>query len=254
MVRMRIADVEEDIDHELVSKEQIDAKIHEMAALASEDYRDKNPLLVAVLKGAVNTLVAFTQAMSIPVQIDFMSLSSYGSGTVSSGEVTVRQDLSADVRGRHILIVEDIVDSGHTLAWLVAELKRRGAASVEVFALLSKPSRREVDVDVKYAGYEIPDEFVVGFGLDFDERYRNLDSIAVLKPSVYKECKHELPARGRVTAIIRTRTTTVTTATRSPTRSTVAITGPMAKATTTRTARYGSPLGYGVPCSWSWSC
>lgn len=186
MVRMRIADVEEDIDHELVSKEQIDAKIHEMAALASEDYRDKNPLLVAVLKGAVNTLVAFTQAMSIPVRIDFMSLSSYGSGTVSSGEVTVRQDLSADVRGRHILIVEDIVDSGHTLAWLVAELKRRGAASVEVFALLSKPSRREVDVDVKYAGYEIPDEFVVGFGLDFDERYRNLDSIAVLKPSVYQ--------------------------------------------------------------------
>ena len=126
---MRIADVEEDIDHELVSKEQIDAKIREMAALASEDYRDKNPLLVAVLKGAVNTLVAFTQAMSIPVQIDFMSLSSYGSGTVSSGEVTVRQDLSADVRGRHILIVEDIVDSGRTLAWLVAELKRRGAAS-----------------------------------------------------------------------------------------------------------------------------
>ena len=171
---MRIADVEEDIDHELVSKEQIDAKIHEMAALASEDYRDKN------------TLVAFTEAMSIPVQIDFMSLSSYGSGTVSSGEVTVRQDLSADVRGRHILIVEDIVDSGRTLAWLVAELKRRGAASVEVFALLSKPSRREVDVDVKYAGYEIPDEFVVGFGLDFDERYRNLDSIAVLKPSVYQ--------------------------------------------------------------------
>lgn len=186
MERMRIADVEEDIDHELVSKEQIDAKIHEMAALASEDYRDKNPLFVAVLKGAVNTLVAFTQAMSIPAQIDFMSLSSYGSGTVSSGEVTVRQDLSADVRGRHILIVEDIVDSGRTLAWLVAELKRRGAASVEVFALLSKPSRREVDVDVKYAGYEIPDEFVVGFGLDFDERYRNLDSIAVLKPSVYQ--------------------------------------------------------------------
>ena len=111
MERMRIADVEEDIDHELVSKEQIDAKIHEMAALASEDYRDKNPLLVAVLKGAVNTLVAFTQAMSIPVQIDFMSLSSYGSGTVSSGEVTVRQDLSADVRGRHILIVEELTSA-----------------------------------------------------------------------------------------------------------------------------------------------
>lgn len=183
---MRIADVEEDIDHELVSREQIDAKIHEVAAQVSDDYRGKDPLLVAVLKGAVNTLVEFSQAMSIPVQIDFMSLSSYGSGTVSSGEITVRQGLSADVRGRHIVIVEDIVDSGRTLAWLVEELKRRGAASVEVFALLSKPSRREVDVDVKYAGYEIPDEFVVGFGLDYDERYRNLDSIAVLKPSVYQ--------------------------------------------------------------------
>lgn len=186
MERMRIADVSEDIDHELVSREQIDAKIREVAARASEDYRGKNPLLVAVLKGAVNTMVEFSQAMSIPVQIDFMSLSSYGSGTVSSGQVTVRQDLSVDVRGRHILIVEDIIDSGNTLAWLVGELKRRGAASVEVFALLSKPSRREVNVDVKYAGFEIPDEFVVGFGLDYDERYRNLESIAILKPSVYQ--------------------------------------------------------------------
>ncbi|KFI91000.1 hypoxanthine phosphoribosyltransferase [Bifidobacterium saguini DSM 23967] len=183
---MRIADVKEDIDHELVSREQIDSKIQEMAARVSDDYRDKNPLVIAVLKGAVNTLVAFTEALSIPVQIDFMSLSSYGSGTKSSGTVTVRQDLSADVRGRHILIVEDIIDSGRTLAWLVAELKRRGAASVEVFALLNKPSRREVDVDVKYPGYEIPDEFVVGFGLDYDEHYRNLESIAVLKPSVYQ--------------------------------------------------------------------
>ncbi len=157
-----------------------------MAAQVSEDYRGRDLLLVAVLKGAVNTLVAFSQALSIPVQMDFMSLSSYGDGTTSSGTVTVRQDLSVDVRGRHILIVEDIVDSGRTLAWLVDELKRRGAASVEVMALLQKPSRREVDVDVKYSGYEIPDEFVVGFGLDYAERYRNLDSIAVLKPAVYQ--------------------------------------------------------------------
>ena len=113
-------------------------------------------------------------------------LSSYGSGTESSGTIAIRQDLSCDVRGRHILIVEDIVDSGRTLAWLVEELKRRGAASVEIFALLEKPSRREVDVDVRYRGYEIPDEFVVGFGLDYDERFRNLDSIAVLKPEVYQ--------------------------------------------------------------------
>ncbi|OZG68633.1 hypoxanthine phosphoribosyltransferase [Bifidobacterium eulemuris] len=183
---MRIADVEECIDHELVSAEQIDTIIRQAAARVSDDYRDKDPLLVAVLKGAVNTLAAFSQAMSIPAQMDFMSLSSYGAGVTSSGTVTVRQDLSVDVRGRHILIVEDIVDSGRTLAWLVEELKSRGAASVEVFALLSKPSRREVDVNVKYSGYEIPDEFVVGFGLDYDERFRNLDSIAVLKPSVYQ--------------------------------------------------------------------
>lgn len=183
---MKIADVQDQIDHELISKAQIDSKIAELAAQVSEDYRGRDLLLVAVLKGAVNTLVAFSQALSIPVQMDFMSLSSYGDGTVSSGTVTVRQDLSVDVRGRHILIVEDIVDSGRTLAWLVDELKRRGAASVEVMALLQKPSRREVDVDVKYIGYEIPDEFVVGFGLDYAERYRNLDSIAVLKPAVYQ--------------------------------------------------------------------
>ena len=183
---MKIADVQDQIDHELISKAQIDSKIAELAAQVSEDYRGRDLLLVAVLKGAVNTLVAFSQALSIPVQMDFMSLSSYGDGTVSSGTVTVRQDLSVDVRGRHILIVEDIVDSGRTLAWLVDQLKRRGAASVEVMALLQKPSRREVDVDVKYSGYEIPDEFVVGFGLDYAERYRNLDSIAVLKPAVYQ--------------------------------------------------------------------
>ena len=126
MVGMRIADVQEDIDHELISKEEIADIINHAAAQASEDYRGKNPLLVCVLKGAVNTLAAFSQAMSIPVQMDFMSLSSYGSGTESSGKITVRQDLSTDVRGRHVLIVEDIIDSGITLAWLVDELKRRG--------------------------------------------------------------------------------------------------------------------------------
>ncbi|NMN00092.1 hypoxanthine phosphoribosyltransferase [Bifidobacterium sp. DSM 109958] len=183
---MRIADIQDDIDHELVSREEIAAKIQGVADQVSRDYRDKDVLLVAVLKGAVNTVVALSQAMSIPVQMDFMSLSSYGSGTTSSGTVTVRQDLSTDVRGRHILIAEDIVDSGRTLAWLVDELRRRGAASVEIFALLEKPARREVEVDVKYKGFEIPDEFVVGFGLDYAERYRNLDSIAVLKPRVYQ--------------------------------------------------------------------
>jgi len=181
MVSMQIADVQDEIDHELITKAQIASKIHEVAARVSKDYQGRDLLLVAVL-----TIAAFSQALSIPVQMDFMSLSSYGSGTESSGTIAIRQDLSCDVRGRHILIVEDIVDSGRTLAWLVEELKRRGAASVEIFALLEKPSRREVDVDVRYRGYEIPDEFVVGFGLDYDERFRNLDSIAVLKPEVYQ--------------------------------------------------------------------
>ena len=179
MVSMQIADVQDEIDHELITKAQIASKIHEVAAQVSKDYQGRDLLLVAVLKGAVNTIAAFSQALSIPVQMDFMSLSSYGSGTESSGTIAIRQDLSCDVRGRHI-------DSGRTLAWLVEELKRRGAASVEIFALLEKPSRREVDVDVRYRGYEIPDEFVVGFGLDYDERFRNLDSIAVLKPEVYQ--------------------------------------------------------------------
>ena len=134
----------------------------------------------------MNTLAAFSQAMSIHAEMDFMSLSSYGSGTRSSGKITVRQDLSTDVRGRHVLIVEDIIDSGVTLAWLVDELKSRGAASVEIFCAVGKAARRKVDVPVKYKGREIPDEFVVGFGLDYDERYRNLDSIAVLKPEVYE--------------------------------------------------------------------
>lgn len=183
---MQISDVREDIDHELVSRHDIDAKIREVAATVSKDYADSCPLLVAVLKGAVNTLAIFSQTLSINSEMDFMSLSSYGAGTESSGTITVRQDLSTDVKGRHVLIVEDIIDSGYTLAWLVDELKKRGAASVEVFALLEKPARRKVEVDVKYKGFTIPDEFVVGFGLDYNEKYRNLDSIAVLKPEVYE--------------------------------------------------------------------
>lgn len=160
-------------------------RINEVAKQVSKDYENRNVLLVAVLKGAVNTLVAFSQELSIHAPMDFMSLSSYGSGTQTSGHITVREDLTTDVRGRDVLIVEDIVDSGRTLDWLVNELKSRGAASVKVFALLSKPARREVDVKIDYSGFEIPDAFVVGFGMDYDERYRNLNSIAVLKPSVY---------------------------------------------------------------------
>ena len=182
---MQVADIRDDIDYELISHEELMKRIREVAKQVSEDYKNRNTLLVAVLKGAVNTLAIFSQELSIQAPMDFMSLSSYGSGTQTSGQITVREDLSTDVRGRDVLIVEDIVDSGRTLAWLVNELKSRGAVSVKVFALLSKPARREVEVTIDYSGFEIPDAFVVGFGMDYDERYRNLDSIAVLKPSVY---------------------------------------------------------------------
>ncbi|MUH60501.1 hypoxanthine phosphoribosyltransferase [Bifidobacterium sp. GSD1FS] len=186
MLAMRIVDVQNQIDHELITHDEIVKKIEEVAAQASEDYKNTVPLVICVLKGAANTMTCFAQAMSINVELDYMSLSSYGAGTSSSGTITVRQDLSCDVRGRDVLIVEDIIDSGRTLRWLVDELNKRGAKSVEIFALLEKPARRVVDVDVKYKGFEIPDEFVVGFGLDYDEKYRNLDSIAVLKPQVYE--------------------------------------------------------------------
>ncbi|MBF9314745.1 hypoxanthine phosphoribosyltransferase [Bifidobacteriaceae bacterium NR002] len=182
---MQIADIRDDIDYELITHEDLMKRIREVAKQVSEDYKNSNILLVAVLKGAVNTLAVFSQELSINAPMDFMSLSSYGSGTQTSGQIKVREDLSTDVRGRDVLIVEDIVDSGRTLAWLVDELKSRGANSVKVFALLSKPARREVEVQIDYSGFEIPDAFVVGFGMDYDERYRNLNSIAVLKPSVY---------------------------------------------------------------------
>lgn len=190
MGSMKISDVADDIERELVSRSQIDETINRVAAQVSKDYAGRDLLLVGVLKGAATTMVHFAEALSINVQMDYMSLSSYGSGTTSSGTVTVRQDLSTDVRGRDVLIVEDIIDSGITLAWLVDELKRRGAASVAVFALLDKPARHKTDIVPTYKGIVIPDEFVVGFGLDYAERYRNLDSIAILKPSVYSKETH----------------------------------------------------------------
>ena len=178
MVGMRIADVQEDIDHELISKEEIADIINHAAAQASEDYRGKNPLLVCVLKGAVNTLAAFSQAMSIPAEMDFMSLSSYGSGTESSGKITVRQDLSTDVRGRHVLIVEDIIDTGRTLKLVMEELRKRNPLSLKIITLLDKPSRRVVEITADRTLFTIPDAFVIGYGLDCAEYYRNLPYIA----------------------------------------------------------------------------
>ncbi len=182
---MDLSKVSNEITKVLVTKEQIDSKVAELAATIDQAYAGKDVLLIGVLKGAVMFMADLSRAMNIPVKMDWMAVSSYGSGTVSSGVVRILKDLDADVLGRHVLIVEDIIDSGLTLSWLVSILEARGAASVEVVALLRKPEAAKVDVPVKWVGFDIPNEFVVGYGLDYDERYRTLTGVAVLSPEVY---------------------------------------------------------------------
>ncbi len=177
--------VANEISEIIVTGEQIQARIAELAKEIDAEYRDKNVLTLGVLKGAVMFMADLSRALEIQVQMDWMAVSSYGSGTVSSGVVRILKDLDADVMGRHILIVEDIIDSGLTLSWLVQNLEARGAASVEVVALLRKPDAVKVDLDVRWIGFDIPNEFVVGFGLDWNERYRNLTGVGILKPEVY---------------------------------------------------------------------
>ncbi|MFM2024390.1 MAG: hypothetical protein RLZZ56_403 [Actinomycetota bacterium] len=182
---MDLEKVSDQITKVLVTGEQIDARINEMASELDAKYAGKELLLVGVLKGAVMVMADLSRAMQIPVTMDWMAVSSYGSGTQSSGVVRILKDLDADVLGRHVLIVEDIIDSGLTLSWLVSNLKARGAASVEIVTLLRKPEAAKVEVDVMLVGFDIPNEFVVGYGLDYAERYRTLRGVAVLAPSVY---------------------------------------------------------------------
>ncbi|MEY4494575.1 MAG: hypothetical protein RL570_690 [Actinomycetota bacterium] len=182
---MDLSKVSDQITKVLVTEEQINEKVAELAAELDEKYADKNVLLVGVLKGAVMFMADLSRAMQIPVQMDWMAVSSYGSGTVSSGVVRILKDLDADVLGRHVVIVEDIIDSGLTLSWLVGNLEARGAASVEVVALLRKPAAAKVEVNVGLVGFDIPNEFVVGYGLDYAEKYRTLKGVAVLSPAVY---------------------------------------------------------------------
>jgi len=177
--------VTDQITEVLVTGEQIDARVAELAAELDKTYAGKDLLLVGVLKGAVMFMADISRAMQIPVTMDWMAVSSYGSGTQSSGVVRILKDLDADVLGRHVLIVEDIIDSGLTLSWLIANLKARGAASVEIVALLRKPAAAKVEVDVMLVGFDIPNEFVVGYGLDYAERYRTLKGVAILAPKVY---------------------------------------------------------------------
>jgi len=177
--------VSDQITEVLVTGEQIDARVIELAKELDAKYADKDVLLVGVLKGAVMFMADLSREMQIPVTMDWMAVSSYGSGTQSSGVVRILKDLDADVLGRHVLIVEDIIDSGLTLSWLVGNLKARGAASVEIVALLRKPAAAKVEVDVMLVGFDIPNEFVVGYGLDYAERYRTLKGVAILAPKVY---------------------------------------------------------------------
>ena len=182
---MRAADIQSDITEVLVTEEQILEKLEEIAGRVAADYEGKNLLLVGVLKGAVMVMADFARALPTVVPMDWMAVSSYGAGTKSSGVVQIRKDLDTDLHGLHVLIVEDIIDSGLTLSWLLENFASRGAASVEVFALLRKPEAAKVHVDCRYVGFEIPTEFVVGYGLDYAEKYRNLRDVAILAPHVY---------------------------------------------------------------------
>lgn len=174
-----------DITKVLVTAEQIRDKVAEIAAQIDAHYAGKKLLLVGVLKGAVPFMADLARAMELPTTQDWMAVSSYGSGTMSSGVVRILKDLDTDVKDRDVLIVEDIIDSGLTLSWLTANLKARGAASVEIVTLLRKPDAAKVEIAVRWVGFDIPNEFVVGYGLDYDERYRSLDGVGVLSPSVY---------------------------------------------------------------------
>jgi len=182
---MQLTDIADVFDSTLSTEKQIHDKITELAARIDADYAGETLLLVGVLKGAVMVMADLARALTLPIEMDWMAVSSYGSGTQSSGVVRILKDLDTDLTGRKVLIVEDIIDSGLTLSWLRANLESRGAASVEICALLRKPKAAKVDVDVRYAGFEIANEFVIGYGLDYGEKYRNLRGIGVLAPHIY---------------------------------------------------------------------
>ena len=174
-----------DLERVLVTEEQIRTKLDELARSIAAEYEGKDLLLVGVLKGAVMVMADLMRALPISVPVDWMAVSSYGSGTKSSGVVRILKDLDADISGRHVLIVEDIVDSGLTLSWIKSNLESRNPASVEICTLLRKPEAAKVEVDVRWVGFDIPNEFVVGYGLDFDEAYRGLRVVGTLAPHVY---------------------------------------------------------------------
>ncbi len=177
----------DDVENVLLSAEQIETRLLELGRTIAADYADEPPILVGVLKGAVMVMADLARHIELPCEMDWMAVSSYGSGTKSSGVVRILKDLGADITDRRVLIVEDIIDSGLTLSWLLSNLRSRGPRSVEVCTLLRKPEAARVEIDVRYVGFDIPNEFVIGYGLDFAERYRNLPYVGVLKRSVYED-------------------------------------------------------------------
>jgi hypoxanthine phosphoribosyltransferase len=179
------ADMGNDLQKVLLTEEEILARVQEMAADIWRDYAGKDLLLVGVLKGAILVMADLMRALPGTVPMDWMAISSYGSGTKSSGVVRIIKDLDTDITGRHVLIVEDIIDSGLTLSWIRSNLQSRSPASVEICTLLRKPEVAKVEIDVRYVGFDIPNEFVVGYGLDYAEQYRNLRVVGTLNPSVY---------------------------------------------------------------------
>ncbi|MEN9692682.1 MAG: hypoxanthine phosphoribosyltransferase [Actinomycetota bacterium] len=182
---MDSANIASELTKVLLTEKEILSRVSELAAEVEADYKDQDLLLVGVLKGAIVLMSDFSRAMDRQVEIEWMAVSSYGSGTKSSGVVRILKDLDADVTGRNILVIEDILDSGLTLSWLRSNLESRGAKSVEILTLLRKPEAVKVDITPKYVGFDIPTEFVVGYGLDYAENYRNLRDIGVLSPHVY---------------------------------------------------------------------
>ena len=174
-----------DVKEVLIPSSEIQDKVAELGERITQDYRGERPLLVGILRGAVVVLGDLMRRVDLPCELDFMDISSYGTGTSSSGVVRILNDLEEDITGRHVLIVEDIVDTGLTLSYLRRALLQRNPASLEIFSLLSKPERRRAELDVKYLGFEVPDEFVVGYGLDYAGAYRNLPDVCVLKPEVF---------------------------------------------------------------------
>lgn len=182
---MNVDDMGADLERVLLTEEQLGQRLDEIAAQIDADYAGREILLVGVLKGAVMVMADLARRISTPLAMDWMAVSSYGSGTKSSGVVRILKDLDADLTGRHVLVVEDIIDSGLTLSWLLANLRSRGPATVEIATMLRKPDAAKVEVDVRYVGFDIPNEFVVGYGLDYAEKYRNLPFVGTLAPHVY---------------------------------------------------------------------